>query len=336
MSEPRDLNLLGRWTPLIAAVVLVAIVGVVVVVSRESGRDRKPADLGDEFKYDVECYKVIPKEKIGYLQVGQFPTGMKKVTAIAVGPKGRIAVGGDELVRVFGPGGEHPEDVAVGAAPLALTISEQGRLFVATKDRVGQGTPLRWLLKLPGEKARITSIAVDEEHLFVADAGSRVVWRYTRDGQPRGRIGDADPEHEVPGFSIPSPYFDVFAAPDGLLRIVDPGRKKITAFTREGHLELSWGNPTFALEGFSGCCNPAHFTMLRDGSYVTSEKGIPRVKVYNIDGEFVTAVVGMDGLSTETEPCDVATDSEGLVYVLDPGAKAVRIFEKIEETDSDK
>ena len=94
-----------------------------------------------------------------------------------------------------------------------------------------------------------------------------------------------------------------------------------------GDLEFAWGKPSFELEGFSGCCNPSHFAMLPDGRFVTSEKGIPRVKVHDADGSFVTAVVGCDGLDTETDPCDVATDLEGRIVVLDPGKAVVRIFE---------
>jgi hypothetical protein len=106
---------------------------------------------------------------------------------------------------------------------------------------------------------------------------------------------------------------------------VDPGRHRICAFTDGGDLEITWGEPSFELEGFSGCCNPSHLAMLPDGRFVTSEKGIPRVKVYDVDGTFLTVVVGPDGLETEMEPCDVATDSRGRILVLDGGT--VRVFE---------
>jgi len=125
---------------------------------------------------------------------------------------------------------------------------------------------------------------------------------------------------------VPSPYFDLLVAPDGLLRIVDPGRHKITAFTEGGDLELSWGKPTLEIEGFGGCCNPSHIAMLEDGRFVTSEKGIARVKVHDAEGRFVTAVVGPAGLDTETGPCDVAVDSKGRILVLDPGRGVLRIF----------
>ena len=211
---------------------------------------------------------------------------------------------------------------------MALATSPDGAMYVATENRVGRatlGATVTWLATVPGERARITSIAVDRSSIWVADAGARAVWRCDLEGKPLGRIGDKDPDRDIPGFNVPSPYFDLLMAPDGLLRVVDPGRHRIDAFTTKGDLELSWGKPTFDLEGFSGCCNPSHLAMLPDGRFVTSEKGIPRVKVHDVDGTFVTAVVGTDGLDTETEPCDVAVDSKGRILVLDRAT--VRIFE---------
>ena len=89
----------------------------------------------------------------------------------------------------------------------------------------------------------------------------------------------------------------------------------------------SWGTPSYALEGFSGCCNPAHLAVLPDGRFVTSEKGLARVKVYDDQGRFETAVVAPDQLDTEAGPCDVAVDGTGRILVLDPGRGVVRIFE---------
>ena len=68
--------------------------------------------------------------------------------------------------------------------------------------------------------------------------------------------------------------------------------------------------------------------MLPDGAFVTSEKGVPRIKVHDGRGEFVTAVVAAENLSTDIEPCDVAADGRGRILALDPGAGLVRIFEK--------
>jgi hypothetical protein len=332
VTDGPDRNLLGPWTPWIAGLVLLAVAGGAVVLWRATGRDREPADLDEAFVYDVDRYRTIPPERIGWTQTARLETGLAEPTAVAVGPDDRIAVAGDERVLVLSREGERLADLAVPATPYALA-SAAGDLFVATESRVARCAfrePLAWIIDVPGERARITSLAVDPGGLYVADAGSRGVWRFGLDGAPRGRIGDRDPGRDIPGFNVPSPYFDLLAAPDGLLRVVDPGRHRICAFTAEGDLEIFWGRPSFELEGFSGCCNPSHLAVLPDGRFVTSEKGLPRIKVYDVDGSFQSAVVGPDGLTTATEPCDVAVDSRGRIVALDPGGGAVRIFEEKE------
>jgi hypothetical protein len=332
-SLPPDRHLLGRWTPWIVVLVLAAVVVAVFAVSREAGRDRAPADLDPAFVYDVERYKVIPEERIGYRETARFDTGLESAKAIAAGPAGEIVVGGDERVRVFTASGVPTRALLLGYAPQCLTVSSEGELWVASHRAVERNPlhgPLTRVLEIPGKKTHITSIAVSRDALFVADMGERAVRHYTLAGDLVGRIGTKDQDRNVPGFVVPSPYFDLLVARDGLLRIVDPGRHRVTAFTVDGYLEQSWGRPSFALEGFSGCCNPSHIAQLPDGSFVTSEKGIARVKVYDAEGRFVTAVVGTEGLDTESVPCDIAVDGQGRILVLDPGRSVVRIFESTE------
>ena len=114
----------------------------------------------------------------------------------------------------------------------------------------------------------------------------------------------------------------------------------------DGDLEFSWGERSSGIKGFCGCCNPASFTLLPDGGFVTVEKGLVRVKVYNSDGGFVGVVAGPDQFTggkqlkiCETpEECqegglDVAAGSDGRIYVLDPADNTVKIFRK-KETNS--
>ena len=79
------------------------------------------------------------------------------------------------------------------------------------------------------------------------------------------------------------------------------------------------------MEGFFGCCNPAHFAVLADGRFATAEKGVARIKVYDGEGRFESVVAGPEQLPVEA--ADLTTDSRGRILVLDPKAKSVRIFE---------
>ncbi len=82
------------------------------------------------------------------------------------------------------------------------------------------------------------------------------------------------------------------------------------------------------LDGFSGCCNPSNFVILPNGSFVTSEKGIIRVKIHNPAGEFETVVATPNQFEKGTTGLDLAVDSDGRILVLDPKKGMVRIFSK--------
>ncbi|MBU4493955.1 MAG: hypothetical protein KJ874_01485, partial [Acidobacteria bacterium] len=88
----------------------------------------------------------------------------------------------------------------------------------------------------------------------------------------------------------------------------------------------SWGEASMDIEGFCGCCNPSHFAVLPDGSFVTSEKGIPRVKIYDRLGRLASVVAGPDRFDEGTKGLDTAADADGRIYILDPSRKRVRIF----------
>ena len=62
-----------------------------------------------------------------------------------------------------------------------------------------------------------------------------------------------------------------------------------------------------------------------DGRIVTTEKGIPRVKVYNAAGEML-AYVPPETFGADASGMDVATGPEGRIYVADPASGLVRIF----------
>jgi len=81
------------------------------------------------------------------------------------------------------------------------------------------------------------------------------------------------------------------------------------------------------LEGFSGCCNPAEMAIMEDNSFVTSEKGMPRIKLYGQHGELKGVVAPPDKFDVDSYYApDVTVDAEHRVYALDFDRKQVRIF----------
>jgi len=89
-----------------------------------------------------------------------------------------------------------------------------------------------------------------------------------------------------------------------------------------------WGRSSMELDGFSGCCNPTHIAVMPDGRFVTTEKGLPRVKVYAADGTFAALVAGSVQLGQDAGLLDVAVDAAGRILVLDAADRSIRIYEE--------
>ena len=95
------------------------------------------------------------------------------------------------------------------------------------------------------------------------------------------------------------------------------------------------------LEGFMPCCNPVNFAVLPQGGFVTAEKGVTRIKIYNSDGGFLGVVAGPDQLlkpgtarvceapaQCQAGGFDVAVDTAGRVFVLDTIKNLIRVYTK--------
>lgn len=330
-----------------AVVVGLACLAAVVALVRVDHWGDDGNGLPKSIQYDLAAYQKTDPALIGYEQTARVPLSLTEPRAVAVGPEDQIYVAGDQAIHVYSAGGGRVKQIALDGRVQALAVGgpeheHPGRIYAGLGGRVdvldAQGKRVAsWAPA--GEKSLVTSIAAGEHDVFVADAGLRAVRRYDLDGKLLARIGDADPAHGFRGFFIPSPHFDLAMAPDGLLRVVNPAMHRVEAFTADGHLELSWGKATLAIDGFCGCCNPANIAVTPDGNIVTAEKGIPRVKVYTPEGKLVWVVAGPELLAphvtstAETRDelklkvVDVAADSRGRVLVLDPAARSVRVFE---------
>jgi hypothetical protein len=236
--------------------------------------------------------------------------------------------------------GKQVAEIALGGEPRCVAVAEDGSLYVGLRDHLEVFDPKgqrRATWPSPGQKAYFTGVAVGQADVFVADAGNRVVLRYDRSGTLKGRIGEKNKARNLPGFIIPSPFFDVEIARDGLLRVTNPGRHRVEAYTFDGDLESAWGKPGAGIEKFCGCCNPVNLALLADGRVVTFEKGIPRVKVYAADGTFESVVAGAESFGENAKVCgpndctlgglDGVADASGRIYILDLVASEVRVME---------
>ena len=233
----------------------------------------------------------------------------------------------DRSILVFEPTGERLGRIELEEPARCLAVGQAGLLYLGLTDHVQVYTDTGHRQAIwagLGNEALITSIAAAGDEIFVADAGNRMIMRFDSGGKLLGYIeGDGS---DGPALLIPSPYFDLLNAPEGTLWVVNPGYHRVQSYTIDGAYLGSWGYSSPEIEGFCGCCNPTHIALTPEGSFLTSEKGIPRVKEYDSTGTLKAVVAGPDRFAEGTAGLDLAADSRGRVIILDPVYKAVRIF----------
>ncbi|NLN93539.1 MAG: hypothetical protein GX130_09575 [Candidatus Hydrogenedens sp.] len=188
------------------------------------------------------------------------------------------------------------------------------------------------------DRSCVTALTCDEDHVFVSDAGNRVVLRYDREGRFLNGIGKGGAESSGPGFIVPSPYFASAIDPLGMLWVINPGRHGLESFYFDGRPVSSWYKSGSALEGFCGCCNPIHIAWRSDHSLVTVEKGLNRVKVYAPDFSVRGLVAGpaqVAGLPVNLSPREtppltgLAIDSHDRIALLNAREQSISIFEEV-------
>lgn len=272
--------------------------------------------------------KTDPKLVI-YNKLRHIKLGLRQPRAIALGPDGKLYVAGDRAVEVYDRlnGGEL-SSFRLASVPYSMSIAPDGKVYIGAKDHIEvydcTGKMLsRW--NPVGGKAYLTSIAATKDAVFAADAGNRVVLKYDLGGRVVSLIGKKDSATGAPGFIVPSPHLDVAAA-GGAVWVSNPGMHDLELYGPDGKLKRAWGKASFAADGFSGCCNPTDIALLPNGKFVTSEKGIPRVKVYSAAGKFEGVVAGFETFKPDVVGLDLTTDAQGHIFVLDPSIKCIRVY----------
>jgi len=283
------------------------------------------------YEYKIDKLRHIDSSLIAYAEFKQISPDIEALHGIAIDKSDNIYLAGKDKVIIYDYELNLKSFFNTSNEAKCITVGDDSKIYLGVNDHVevydNKGTKIKSWNPI-NVKSVITSIALTDKYVYVADAGNRIVYQYDNEGNLLKEIGKKNPEKGIQGFIIPSPYFDLLIGREGELWVVNPGRHQFEQYDAEGNLVSSWKRTSMDVDGFSGCCNPSNIAMLADGSFVTAEKGIERVKIHQPSGEFKCVVASPDSFVEGTHGIDLAVDSKDRVYVLDTEKKLVSIYIK--------
>ncbi|MBN1820270.1 MAG: hypothetical protein JXR31_11750 [Prolixibacteraceae bacterium] len=309
--------------------ILLTIVVVVIIVGDFTST--RPDKQGENpYEFSVDEYTKVDPDLIQYKETKNFRLVFENPEGIAY-YKQKLYVLGDQRLQVISNSGNLLKEIELNDFPTSIAV-DSTYIIIGFNNYISTYSINGELIKKwdsLGENSVITSLAVWNNELFIADAGLRKVLRYTMDGQ---KISDFEGKHEeaaLHGFIVPSGYFDLAFNTYGDLWVVNPGNHSLENYSLDGSMREFWQASSVQIDGFSGCCNPAQFTFLPDGSFVTSEKGLVRIKIYKPSGEFKCVVAAPEKFTDEGYAPEVVSDENGNIYAVDFNKKMIRLFEPV-------
>jgi hypothetical protein len=311
---------------LILSVLTLTIIILIVADLRKNRTDKRP---GNPYELSLEEFTSVDTTLIKYSEVLDLTLNDTEKRGIAFG-MGRIWLIGDNYLQVISTDGELVLKKELPESPSCITVY-QSDVYIGFGDQIRvydrEGMEIKIWTRL-GDSTQLTSLAVRDSLLYAADAGKRRVLWYRTDGSLLGEFDGKREPGALHGFIIPSPYFDLAIAPDGELWVVNPGNHAFENYTPEGRLRGYWDRSSAGIEGFSGCCGPAQIAILPDGSFVTSEKGLVRIKVHRPSGELESVVAPTELFKDGFHAPDLAIGDHSEIYALDFDRKMIRVFER--------
>jgi len=287
---------------------------------------------GPQLKYNVDTWREVDNVETRFEEVATLKTKIENPRALALDDDGKLYVTGENAMVVF-ENDKEVDRIEVDGTVRCMTVDSDGTRYLGFRDHVA-------VMSAAGKieqkwdtvhEAFFTSIDIEEDHVYVADAGNRVVYQFAKTGTLVKRIGEKNEKESIPGFLTPGPFLDLAVNPDGFLWVVNPGKLGLERYRTDGSMVTSWYKPDLDLDGFSGCCNPTHVAFTNDGRLITAEKGLVRLKVYDVtSGEFQELIAGSKLFPREQSLRDIIVDGNNRILALDPRTNSVRIFDEKE------
>lgn len=319
------------------ALSVILILAAVYLIAQDLFRHKPvPAEVsccGD----DLVSLKKIDTAAIGYEKIKVIETNAMALAGIAVNNWNEIFITGKGKVIRFDASGTKSDEFDFDSLASCLSVTDEIIIAGAGPDIIGYDLNNRTILfrKRNQADSQITSVAINEGYVYAADASRRIIMKYDLTGNFIKEIGKKDTVTEAPGFIVPSPYFDLAFGGFNDLWVSNTGRLKVEQYSEDGYFQTDWGKASYEPNGFTGCCNPAHLALLPDGCFVTYEKGIDQVKLFNQAGQFICFVAGAGSFRGNADfnlgnnhlVKDLATGPDGNIYILD-AYNRINVFQK--------
>ena len=305
--------------------IFLALIIVVVIAINYIGSKPKKAKE-NPYEYNVDEYKKVDPALIHYKEVRQLKVEFDDHAGLTTFD-GNIYLVSNQKLTTISPSGKILKEFPIQPDARALAV-KTGQLAVAYKQVVAIYNPEgALLLKTPvvSDSSVFTSVAFWNDQVMIADAGKRRIYGFKGTKLVTEMEGFSGAKN-LHGFIVPSPYFEVAVNNENELWCTNPGMHALQQYDEGGNLVDSWDKASLEIDGFNGCCNPAQFTFLPDGRFVTSEKGMPRIKIYKKNGELESVVAAPSKFEGNQHAAEVATIGETIV-ALDYDREMIRIFE---------
>jgi len=318
-----------RGLTIVVLVIVVIILGVIIVDFMGNRPDRRGEN---PYALEVDQYREVDQELISHKETRNFSLGLLIASDMSL-HKNVLYISGNSTLVVLPLDGTQATMHEISPRATCLEVDE-GHIFVGFGTYVAKyshdGELLQEWADL-GERAVITNLAIKEDQVYVADAGNRRIVIFDREGVQTGEFEGKAESEAGHGFIVPSANFDLAVNSYGELWVVNPGKHALENYSDDGRMRGFWENISFEIDGFLGCCNPARITTLEDGSFVTSEKGLVRIKIHDQSGKLLSVVAGPDLFKGEDGKApEVCADENNVIYALDFDKDMVRVFEPLE------
>ena len=315
--------------PLITILVFLATITIIAVIMADYKSTRRGKGPANPYAFNVDEYRSVPPELVRWEEVRQVTIDGGIPRAIAYG-RGNIYLAAGNEIQVIAGDWSRTLRKTLESAPTGIAVAGDGRIIISFSTYLAildkHGDIIEQSVPLPSG-SHFTSVAEYDGNIYVADATARKVRIFNPALELTGEFAGESGVSETHGFIVPGAHFSLAVNSENELWITNPGLHALQNYTAGGRLRSYLQNSSFGIEGFSGCCNPEYFAFLPGGGFVTSEKGLIRIKVMDESGEVVSVVAPGEKFRGGTRAPAVAVDDRGNVLALDFDRNIIRIFE---------